>query len=163
MTRWASNADKRLVQQQNLRLRHQRARQGHALALPARQRVDIALGELPDLQPRQPVERAPAPFGGVDPAHSQPELDILPGVQEREQGQRLPDHGRVALVDRHIVHPPSADANLALGRRLQPGDHPKRRRLAAARRAHDRDELARRYFQVQAVHGREVPEPFDHT
>ena len=153
----------RLVQQQDLRLRYQRARQGHALALPARQSLDIALGELADLQPFQPSDPAPPPLGAADPAHLEPELDILPHIEEGKQRQRLPDHRRVAFVNRHVVHQPPADANLALGRRFQPGDHSERRRLAAARRAHDRDELARRYFQVQAVHRREVPEPFDHA
>ena len=49
--------------------------------------------------------------------------------------------------------------DLARRRRLEAGDHPERRRLARARRAEQREELARGDVQRQAVHRGEVAEP----
>ena len=48
--------------------------------------------------------------------------------------------------------------NVALAWLLEPGDHPQRRRLAAARRAEQREELAAADLEVEVVDGHEVAE-----
>src|SRR5579875_601755 len=90
---------------------------------------------------------------------AQAEGDVLPHVEVREQ--------RVALehrVDRPPVGPdsrdvPTADVDRSLGRLLEAGDHPQRRRLAAARRADDREELAPVDLEVEGSDRLQVPEP----
>src|SRR5207253_8070321 len=49
-----------------------------------------------------------------------------------------------------------ADADLAGGDVLEPGGHPKRRRLATAGRPDENDELALADMQVEVVHGRRL-------
>jgi hypothetical protein len=49
---------------------------------------------------------------------------------------------------RHVV---AVEQDLALGRALEAGDEPQRRRLAAARRAEHREELAARHLELDAV------------
>ena len=47
----------------------------------------------------------------------------------------------------------TAEADVAGRDVLEPGEHPERRRLAAARRPEDREELAIGAFQVEILHG----------
>ena len=50
----------------------------------------------------------------------------------------------------------SADRPGALGHLLEAGDHPQQRRLAAARRADEHDELAVEDREIDVVHGDEA-------
>src|SRR6185436_2202822 len=54
----------------------------------------------------------------------------------------LEHHGDVAVLGLHVVHHLAADRDLAGGDGFQARDHAKQRGLAAARWAHDHDELA---------------------
>ena len=63
----------------------------------------------------------------------------------------LEHHGDVALLGRHVVDDARADADLAAGDVLQPGDHAQQRRFAAARRADQDDELAVGDVDVDAM------------
>jgi len=54
----------------------------------------------------------------------------------------LENHGDVALFRRHVVDHALADPDLARRDVLQPGNHPQQRRLAAAGRPDQHDELA---------------------
>ena len=54
----------------------------------------------------------------------------------------LEDHRQAALGRRRIRHVDAVDADLAAGHVLEPGDQPQERRLAAAGRADEDDELA---------------------
>ena len=51
-----------------------------------------------------------------------------------------------------VVHHRVADADLAAGDRFEAGEHPQRRRLAAAGRADEDDELAVCDLEVDALH-----------
>ena len=52
----------------------------------------------------------------------------------------------------------AVDQDLARGRLLEAGDHPQRRRLAAAGRAEQGEELALRDLEVELAHRDEVAE-----
>jgi hypothetical protein len=54
----------------------------------------------------------------------------------------LEHHRDVALLGRDAIDDAVADADLAAGNLLEPGDHPQQRRLAAARRTDQHAELA---------------------
>ena len=58
----------------------------------------------------------------------------------------------------HAAHVLAADADHALGRLGEAGDHAQDRRLAAARRAQEREELARLDVNVDMVDGPEDAE-----
>ena len=57
-----------------------------------------------------------------------------------------------------VGHVRAVDADRAGGRALEAGDHPQRRRLAAARRPEERDELAPLGGQVEVLDGDDVAE-----
>ena len=67
--------------------------------------------------------------------------DVVVGRQVRVGGVVLENHGDVALGRLQVVDHAPGDRNLALGDGLQPGDHAQKRRLAAAARADDDQEL----------------------
>ena len=71
----------------------------------------------------------------------------------------LEDRVDVAVVGRDAGDRPAGQQDLALGRLLEAGDHPQRRRLAAARRAEQAGERAVRDPQRHPVDGDDVPEP----
>ena len=60
----------------------------------------------------------------------------------RIQRVRLEHHRDVAILRLEVVDDPVADLQLTAGDRLEAGDHPQRRRLAAARRPDEDEELA---------------------
>ena len=67
------------------------------------------------------------------------------------------------LAGAHVVHALAVDQKIAAGDRLQPGDHAQQRRLAAARRTDEDDELARASIvEIDAVDDLEVAEALDH-
>ena len=55
-----------------------------------------------------------------------------------------------------VVDDAAVDGDLAAGHRLEPGDHPQDRALAAAGRADEHDELAVADLEVDAVHDLEL-------
>ena len=55
----------------------------------------------------------------------------------------------------------AADQDRSLGRLLEAGEQPQRRRLAAPRRAEQREELAPAHGEVDAVDGRDRTEALD--
>ena len=75
----------------------------------------------------------------------------------------LEHHRDVALLRRHVVDDAVADADLAAGDLLQPGDHAQQRRLAAARGADQHAELAVLDRDVHAVHHRGRAEGLAHA
>ena len=91
------------------------------------------------------------------------EEDVLLGGQHRQQVEELKDEadvlaaqlGELAVAERGDRGP--VDPHLARGRPVQPGQEMHERRLARARRAHDRGQLAlgdRHRDAAQGVHGR---------
>ena len=78
-----------------------------------------------------------------------------------EERVALKDGVGRALVRRQPGDVVAVDQDLALVRLLEAGDHPQRRRLAAAARAEHREELALGDVEVDVVDGGEVAEALD--
>ena len=70
------------------------------------------------------------------------EAHVLPHGHVRVERVALEDHRDVAVLGCGVVHHLAADPQLALGDVLQAGDHVESRRLTAAGRADQDDELA---------------------
>ena len=68
------------------------------------------------------------------------------------QGVVLEHHGDVPVLGGHAVHLPSADVDLAVRDVLQARHHPQGSGLAAARGAHQHDELLVRNLQIKGLH-----------
>ena len=71
----------------------------------------------------------------------QAEGDVLVHRQMRVERVALEDHRDVSVARRHVIDDPVADQEPAARDVLEPGDHPQRGRLAAARRADEDHEL----------------------
>lgn len=82
----------------------------------------------------------------------QSEGDVVLDVHVREQRIGLEDHADVALVRLQCALVRAVDDDLAVGGRLEAGDHAKDCRLAAARRAEEGDELTLLDNHVKVVH-----------
>ena len=82
---------------------------------------------------------------------AQAEGDVLVHRHVREQREILEHHAEPALAGLEVVDHGVADDDLADGRRLQPGDHVERRRLAAAGRADHDQELAVRISRLMPL------------
>ena len=93
--------------------------------------------------------------------HPEREGDVLEDGHVRVERVALEHHGDAALHRRQVVHPLSVDDDVARGRVLEPGDHAQERRLAAAGRADEDDELALAHVERDALHHVEVAEALD--
>ena len=79
------------------------------------------------------------------------EAHVFPDRHVRVQSVALEHHGDVTVLGRLVVDHLAADPQLALGDVFQAGDHVERRRLPAARRADQDDELAVGDVEVNAI------------
>ena len=132
------DAGRRLVHEQEVGLAEHRARDEDALLLAAGQLPDVAVAQVLDVQPREHLADGGA-LGGARPRQ--------PATVDAGHEHALLDGHREAPVDRldlrHVGHPQALAARDAAADRLDaPGDRAQQRRLAAARRADDADELA---------------------
>ena len=107
---------------------------------------------------RQRLADAPVLLGLADLGLAQAVADVAGDVHVREEGVVLEDRVDVALVGRDAGDRLAGEQDLALGRLLEAGDHPQRRRLAAARRPEQAVERAAGDAQRHPVHGRHVAE-----
>ena len=88
----------------------------------------------------------------------------VPGdVHVREQRVVLEDRVDVAAVGRHAGDRLAGEEDLALGRLLEPGDHPERRGFAAARRAEKAVKLTVLDAQVHPVDRDHLAEALGHV
>ena len=146
----------RLVEQQRLRPVHERTGERDTLSLSARE-----LRRLPVPEPFQPHERqdvlgAASALRSRHLLHAQPVLDVLLHGHVREEGVVLKDRVDVARVRGKSRHVFAAELDRAFVRPLEPGDHAQRRRLARARRAEHREELAATDLEIDPVDGGHV-------
>jgi hypothetical protein len=116
-----------------------RAAQAHGVELHEREVLDHRLGQLGVL--------------------ADLERDVVERGEVGEEGSELIEHPHPAAqrVERalvELVHHPAIDLHRPGLRLEHPGDHPQDRRLAAARQAHDRDDLASRHRHVDALQDR---------
>ena len=85
------DAGGRLVGDDHRRPRRERPRHGHALALTGGEQVDLPVGELPEADRDERVDRALVRVEPLDAADRQPELDVLARGQEPGEARRLAD------------------------------------------------------------------------
>ena len=95
--------------------------------------------------------------------HAQPEGDIVEHVHVRKQGVVLEDGVHRPLVGRQRADLVAEDFETSLGGELEPGDHAKCRRLAAARGAQHCEELAVLNGEVDMVDSGHVAEALRDT
>ena len=142
----------RLVEQQDLRLDGERAGEGDALLLAARELIGIAVGELRQLDELEHLLDAGIDLGGAAMRHLEAEGDVVAHRHVGEQRIGLEHHADLALMRLQVGHVLAIDADRAARRGLEAGDHAQDRRLAAAGRAEQGQELASLDLEVGALH-----------
>src|SRR5204862_5063091 len=88
----------------------------------------------------------------------QPEGDVFTHAQMREEGVALEDSVGGPLVRGQPGHVLALDQDAAGGRLLEAGDHAQRRRLSAAARPEEGEELAPTDVEIEVAHRDEVAE-----
>ena len=141
----------RFVEQEDLRLAHDGAADGDALALAARELLGLALQQRLDAEDFGGALHALLDLGLGRPRRFEAEGEVLVHRHMRVERIGLEHHGDAALGRRHLVHALAVDHQVAAGDRLEPGDHAQQGGLAAARRADEHGELARLDGEVDAV------------
>jgi hypothetical protein len=99
----------------------------------------------------QQLVGAPPAVGRAVLAHPQPEAHVVQGGHVREQAVALEHHAHVPPGRGDPGDVLAVDGDRAGIGRLEAGQDPQRRGLAAARRAEQRDQLARRDVQRQPM------------
>ena len=143
----------RLVHQERLRVAHDRAAHGDALALAARERARLAVEQRLEVEDARGVLDARVDLGLRHLLDAQAERDVLVDGEVRVERVALEHHRDVAVARRHVVHDAVADHDAALADVLEPREHAQRRRLAAARRADEHHELAVLDVEAQVIDG----------
>ena len=151
----------RLVQQQERRLQHQAARNGHALLLPAGELVDTLRLRPGQAHAFEHLRDPPCDLVARHAAPRQAVTHVVAHRHHREQRQVLEHHVHRAAVRGHAVHRPATDADVAAVRRNEAGDHAQQRRLAAAGGAEDREEAAALDAERKFVDGGVAAEALD--
>ncbi len=128
-----------LVEQQHAGLGRERTGQRDPLLLPSGQLLDFALFEPRQVNKRQHLrdflsDPSPVPL----PSSLQAERDILPHVEMRKQGIVLKHHPEAATRRRERRHDLPLDRDAAGVGRLETGEQPQQRGLAAPRRSEER-------------------------
>ena len=152
----------RFIQQQQLGLAHQGARQRHALALAAGELIGGAA-----LQPFEPHRGQHGLDRAAQRRLRQLQLaqaigDIVEDIEMRKDRVGLEHHVGGPQMRRHAVHGLAIDDDGAAVRRLEAGDHPQQGGLAAAGWAEQREEFAARHLQADVIHHRRAAEAFAH-
>ena len=153
LARAAVHRGERLVQQQHAGIAGQRARHRDALLLAAGELARPPLLETRDVRLREPRPRLRIAFGGR-PVEERAG-DVLERRQVRKQPVVLRDVADGTLARRPVDAVRRVEPDVVVERDAttawpqQPGDRAQQRRLAAARRADDADDLARGEREVE--------------
>ena len=153
----------RLVEQQHRRLGDQRARDGHALALAARQLVRKAPAEALQADVLQRLGDAARDVARRRLRHLQREGDIAVHAHVGKQRVALEHGAHRARLGRAVGEIDPVEEDLARVGQVEAGDHPQQRGLAAAGWAQQGEELARLDGEVDTVDGGEITEPARHV
>ena len=153
-----SSAPERFVEQQQLRPLDQRARQRHALALPAGQLVRLALRILAELDDVEDLRDAPLDLRAREPFLLQAERHIAGHGHVREQRVGLEHHVDGPLVRRNTRHVLSVDVHRARSRLLKARQHAQQRGLPASGTAEQAENLALEDLKRDIVDGDEGAE-----
>ena len=132
----------RLVHEERARLAHDRASHRDALALSAGECRRPALEQLREPEQLGDLVDAASDLRLLRPADLQAVAEVVADAHVRVERVRLEDHRDVAVPRREVGDVAAADLDRALGDLLEAGDHAQQRRLPAARRPDEDDELA---------------------
>ena len=142
-----------------------RARERDALPLAARELDRLAVAVAAEAHHVEHLVHLAAARVARDALHLEAVADVLADRHVREERVVLEDGVDVARVRRLPGDVLAAERDPARVGLLEAGDHAQRRRLAGARRAEQREELARGDCQVDAVDGNDIAvcltTPFD--
>ena len=153
----------RLVEQQHRRLVRQRARERDALLLTARELARVPLAVALEPHRRQGLLHALLDLFAGELLALWAERHVLGHGHVREQGVGLEHHVRVAFVGRQAGGVSSVHQDPALGRGLEPGEHPQGRGLATSARPQQREELPATHVEADAVDGHDLAEALHHV
>ena len=142
-----------LVEQQDGRLDHQRAGQGHTLLLAAGQLVGHAALHTGQLHQIQDLHDPLLDLVLGHLAQLQAVGHVVKYVVVGQQGVALEHHGGIAFVGGQGVDGLVAQIDLALVGAFKAGDHPQCGGLAAAGGAQQRHKAARLNIQRYVAHG----------
>jgi hypothetical protein len=117
----------RLVEQEDLRVAHDRAPHGDALALPAGELARLALEQLGDVEDAGGLLHAARNLVLRVALETQAERHVFVHGHVRVERVVLEHHGHVAVLWWHVVDHLAVDRDLAGADLLEPGDHPQRR------------------------------------
>jgi hypothetical protein len=141
---------------------HERAGQGHALLLPARQLAGIAAGQAREANQLEHAVDAALDLGARDLAKPQPKGEVVEDRLVRPDGVALEDHRHAPALRRHRRvrrrQDLTVDDDAAGIGREEPGQEPERRGLAASGGPQQRDELAVGDLEVEPSHGADLAE-----
>jgi hypothetical protein len=152
-----------LVQQQHLRLVHQRAANGHALLLAARQLVGVACREVRQAQLVEDGGHAAIDLGARHVAQLEPIAHVLRDRAVRPQGVGLEHEPDLALLgrERHaprVEHGPARDLDAALLRNFEARDAAQQRGLSAAGCAEEREDAPLLRGEARTLQDRQAAE-----
>ena len=142
----------RLVHQHELGLEDQRPGERDALLLAAGELRRAAAGEAAHLHHVERALHLRLDLGLGQLAHLEREGEVLADGHVRKERVVLEHHADAALVRRDVVDRPAVEADLAVGRGLEAGEHHQAGGLARARGAEHGQELALADAEVQVHH-----------
>src|SRR5262249_47040134 len=142
-----------LVEQKHIRVEDEATGERDTLLLTAGQLARVFVGEGPQADEVEDRAHALGLPRARKPAHAQRESDVALDRHVGEQRVALEDDADVALVRLAARQILAAELDDATGRLLEAGDHHERRRLPGAARAEEREELALRDVEADAVDG----------
>ena len=143
----------RLVHQERPGLADDGPAHGDPLPLAAGQLAGLAVQQRLQLQGPRRVGHPPPDLVLRHLPVLEAERHVVVDAQVRVQGVALEHHGDVPVPGLEVVDRAAVDPDRPPGHLLQAGDHPQRRRLAAARRPDQHQQLAVADLQLQGLHG----------
>src|SRR5262245_658623 len=148
-----------LVHQEGGRIAHDGARQGDALALAARQLARIAVKQVIDLEGLGDGGDLAGALGRRHFADAQGIGDVVADRHVGIERIALEHHGDVAVARLQPRHVAAADQHPPGGGRLETGQDPQRRGLAAAGRSEQRQKGTVRDVEIESTQGDNRVEP----
>ena len=150
----------RFVEEQHLRPHDEATRQRDALALAARHLVGHPVFEAAELYQLKRFGNAILDLAAAHARDLEAVGDIVGDAHVRKDGIALEHHVHRPLVWRDTGHILPVDQDMALGRQFEAGDHAQQRRLAAARRAEQHEELACHDVEADVIDRGHLAEAF---
>ena len=147
---------KRLVHEKDFRVTDDRAPEGNALALAARQGLGLAVEVFPDAENIRGCFHARIDLVFRDVAVLEAERHVVVDAHVGIEGVVLENHRDIAVLREGVVAIDPVDEELAVGDFLEPRDHAEGRRFAASGRTDEDDEFPVLDIEVEIENGLDV-------